>query len=45
MQQAFIKGDTTTVASYLADDFRAMNGMNNNPDEKRQPKSAFLKKI
>ena len=27
MQQAFIKGDTATVSSYLADNFRAMNGM------------------
>jgi len=42
MQQAFIKGDTATVSSYLADNFRAMNGMNNNPDAKGQTKQNFL---
>ncbi|WP_166961459.1 nuclear transport factor 2 family protein [Yeosuana marina] len=43
MQQAFIKGDTIALAGYLADDFRAFNGMNNNPDAKGQSKSNFLK--
>jgi len=32
MQQAFIKGDTVTLASYLADDFKVFNGFNTNPD-------------
>jgi hypothetical protein len=42
MQQAFIKGDTTTVASYLADNFTAINGMNNNPDAKGADKKSYL---
>lgn len=42
MQQAFIKGDTTALAGYLHDDFRAINGMNSNPDAKGTPKSNFL---
>lgn len=42
MQQAFVKGDTATVSSYLADDFRAINGMNNNPDAKGADKKGFL---
>ena len=43
MQQAFIKGDTIALTGYLADDFRALNGMNNNPDAKGIPKANFLK--
>lgn len=43
MQQAFIKGDTIALSGYLADDFKSINGMNNNPDAKGQPKSNFLK--
>ncbi|MGK0254281.1 MAG: hypothetical protein ACI9OE_001780 [Mariniflexile sp.] len=42
MQQAFIKGDTTTVSSYLADNFRAVNGMNDNPDNEGATKQNFL---
>ncbi len=42
MQQAFIKGDTTAVAGYLSDDFRSINGMNNNPDAKGADKTNFL---
>lgn len=42
MQQAFIKGDTATVSSYLADNFRAMNGMNDNPEAEGQTKQNFL---
>lgn len=43
MQQAFVKGDTIALAGYLADDFRAHNGMNSDPDAKGQSKSDFLK--
>lgn len=43
MQQAFVKGDTIALAGYLADDFRAFNGMNSNPDAKGQSKSDFVK--
>lgn len=43
MQQAFIKGDTTAVKGYLDDKFRAINGMNSNPEAKGADKSAFLK--
>ncbi|MEN3325145.1 nuclear transport factor 2 family protein [Mariniflexile soesokkakense] len=43
MQQAFIKGDTTSVSSYLAKDFRAVNGMNSNPETKGTDKQTFLK--
>jgi hypothetical protein len=32
MQQALIKGDTLPLASYLTDDFKAFNGMANDPD-------------
>ena len=42
MQQALIKGDTIALASYLADDFRAMNGMNNNPDSKGATKQNII---
>lgn len=42
MQQAFIKGDTATVSSYLANNFRAFNGMNDNPDNKGATKQNFL---
>lgn len=42
MQQAFIKGDTATVSSYLGEKFRAINGMNSNPDAKGASKENFL---
>ena len=42
MQQAFIKGDTVALASYLTDDFRAFNGMNNNPDAKGATKENVI---
>ncbi|MDO7173661.1 nuclear transport factor 2 family protein [Mariniflexile sp. AS56] len=42
MQQAFIKGDTAKVSNYLAKEFRAINGMNSNPDSKGSDKKAFL---
>ena len=43
MQQAFIKGDTITLANLLADDFKAFNGMNSNPEAKGTSKAVFLK--
>ncbi|WP_034044866.1 nuclear transport factor 2 family protein [Wocania ichthyoenteri] len=43
MQQAFIKGDTIGLKSYLHDDFKAFNGMNSNPDAKGTSKSVLLR--
>lgn len=43
MQQAFVKGDTAKVASYLADDFRAFNGMNDDPDNEGMTKKQFVR--
>ncbi|GAA4304440.1 hypothetical protein GCM10023163_28620 [Aestuariibaculum suncheonense] len=45
MTQAFVKGDTVKVASYLADDFKAYNGMSNNPDDKGVDKHQYLKQV
>ena len=42
MQQAFIKGDTVALASFLADDFRAFNGFNNNPDNEGATKQNLI---
>ena len=42
MQQAFIKGDTTALAGFLHDEFRAINGMNSNPDAKGASKQNFI---
>ena len=42
MQAAFIKGDTATVSSYLADNFRAFSGFTTNPDDQGQSKANFL---
>ncbi len=42
-QQAFIKGDTTTLKSLLADNFKAFNGMNSNPDAKGTDKATTLR--
>ena len=43
MTQAFVKGDTQQVASYLADDFRAYNGTSTDPNDKGQDKESFSK--
>ncbi|MFH4968201.1 nuclear transport factor 2 family protein [Gaetbulibacter sp. M240] len=43
MQQAFVKGDTATVAGYLADNFRAFDGFNMNPDNEGRSKENFLR--
>jgi len=42
MQQAFIKGDTVALASYLANDFRSFNGFNNNPDDEGATKQNLI---
>lgn len=41
MTQAFANGDSGKVASYLADDFRAYNGVSINPNDKGQDKESF----
>lgn len=41
MTQAFVKGDTQKVASYLADDFKAYNGTSIDLNDKGQDKEAF----
>lgn len=43
MQQAFVKGDTTQLATYLSEDFRAYNGMETNPDNEGMTKSQFVR--
>ena len=42
MQQAFIKGDTITLANSLADNFRSLNGFNTNPDNKGGTKQNII---
>ncbi|WP_042243816.1 nuclear transport factor 2 family protein [Jejuia pallidilutea] len=42
-QQAFIKGDTTKLKSLLAENFKAYNGMNANPDNEGTDKKTFLR--
>lgn len=41
MTQAFVSGDSGKVASYLADDFKAYNGVSINPNDKGQDKESF----
>ncbi|MDP2686024.1 MAG: nuclear transport factor 2 family protein [Aequorivita sp.] len=41
MTQAFVSGDSGKVASYLADDFKAYNGVSINPNDKGQNKESF----
>ncbi len=43
MHQAFVKGDTTAVASYLSEDFRAYNGMETDPDNEGMTKRQFVR--
>ncbi|MCR8669383.1 nuclear transport factor 2 family protein [Aestuariibaculum sp. M13] len=45
MTKAFVEGDTVKVASYLADDFKAYNGMNTDPDNEGVDKSRYLKQV
>ncbi len=41
MTKAFVSGDSTKVASYLTDDFKAYNGVGVNPRAKGQDKATF----
>ena len=43
MHQAFVAGDSAKVAGFLAEDFRAFNGMNDNPDSEGMTKSQFAR--
>jgi len=43
MQQAYVKGDTIKVASYLAEDFKAFDGMSTDPDDEGMTKSQFVR--
>lgn len=43
MQQALIKGDTIALSNALHDDFKAFNGMNDNPDSKGVSKEDMLR--
>lgn len=45
MQQAWIKGDSATVATYLADDFKSFDGTSTNVNDKGQDRKAFLKRV
>ncbi len=45
MTKAFVEGDTVKVASYLADDFKAYNGMNTDPDNEGVDKSRYLRQV
>ena len=42
MLAAFVEGDTTKVASYLADNFKSFNGSNTNKDAKGGTKKGML---
>ena len=45
MVQAYVKGDADKVATYLADDFKAYNGVSTNPDDKGADKKSFLQSV
>ncbi len=42
MLAAFVEGDTTKVASYLADNFKSFNGSNTNKDANGGTKKDML---
>jgi len=42
MTQAFVKGDSEKVASFLADDFKSFNGTSTNKDDKGEGKESFV---
>ena len=44
MTKAFVAGDSTKVASYLADDFKAWNGVGTRSDAKGQDKASYAGK-
>lgn len=41
MTKAFVSGDSTKVASYLADDFKAFNGVGTRTNDKGQDKATY----
>ncbi|MGB5420377.1 MAG: nuclear transport factor 2 family protein, partial [Algibacter sp.] len=41
MTKAYVAGDSTKVASYLTDDFKAWNGVGTNPRAKGRDKASF----
>ena len=43
MVQAFVKGDTDKVSSYLAEDFKSYNGTSIDKRDKGEDKASFLK--
>jgi ketosteroid isomerase-like protein len=43
MTKAFVSGDSDKVASYLADDFKAYNGVSTDSNDNGQDKEAFAK--
>lgn len=43
MTKAFVNGDSDKVASYLADDFKAYNGVSLNSNDKGQDKATYSK--
>ena len=43
MTKAFVSGDSTKVANYLADDFKAYNGVSIDSNDKGQDKESFSK--
>ncbi|RTY95156.1 nuclear transport factor 2 family protein [Flavobacterium sp. GT3R68] len=45
MQQAFIKGDSVKVASFLTDDFKAYYGSNTNKEDKGRDKKQFISQV
>ncbi|WP_369753557.1 nuclear transport factor 2 family protein [Flavobacterium sp. WC2409] len=45
MVQAFVKGDTDKVASYLAEDFKSYNGTSIDKTDKGEDKASFLKEM
>lgn len=45
MNEAFVAGDEEKVASYLADDFKAYNGVSTNKDTKGRNKESYLKGV
>jgi len=45
MQKAFVAGDSATVGTFLADDFRGFNGSSTNPIQKGTTKQNFLNSV
>lgn len=45
MTKAMVAGDEKKVATYLADDFKAFNGVSVNKNDKGQDKAQFLKSV